>query len=68
VTLAHGHSVLAILSWSSTVTDGGGRTVVGSYLTVAPAAGGKSQTLPLEAGLGNIGELDVMAWSVDLPR
>ena len=59
-----GASVLAVVSWAGTVTDGD--IVTGAYLDVMPVPGGASQIVPADVDLGTTGEVDLTAWHAQI--
>lgn len=61
ITLAPGQSVLSVIGWSATVTDGAPAT--GEYVEVT--VDGVAQALPLETDLGTTGEVDLTAWATE---
>ncbi|GAA4553655.1 DUF4232 domain-containing protein [Amycolatopsis samaneae] len=64
VTLAPGGHLLAVVSWSNTVTDGDPST--GAAIAVAVAPGEPPRTLPVRTDLGTTGEVTVNAWAAEL--
>lgn len=62
ITLAPGQSVLSVIAWSATVTDGAPAT--GEYVEVT--VDGVPQALPLETDLGTTGEVELTAWATEL--
>lgn len=64
ITLAPGQSVLSVIGWSATVTDGVPAT--GEYVEVT--VDGTPQALPLETDLGTTGEITLTAWATELPN
>ncbi|WP_116043261.1 DUF4232 domain-containing protein [Amycolatopsis palatopharyngis] len=66
IELDPGDSLLSVVAWSATVTDGESET--GAALAVSSLPGQKPQTLEVETDLGTTGEIEVTAWDVALAR
>ncbi|MGW4592897.1 DUF4232 domain-containing protein [Amycolatopsis thermoflava] len=64
--LAPGKSLVTVVSWANTVTDG--EIVTGSALAVASKPGEAPRQLPVETDLGTTGEITVTAWATELAR
>ncbi|OXM63386.1 MULTISPECIES: DUF4232 domain-containing protein [Amycolatopsis] len=64
--LAPGKSLVSVVSWANTVTDG--EVLTGSALGVASRPGEAPQRLPVETDLGTTGEITVTAWAEELAR
>ena len=64
ITLRPGVSATAVLAWRNTYDDTTNAPAVGSFLSVAPAAGAPRQIvdLPSPLDLGSTGRLQASAW------
>lgn len=64
LTVPPGGTAVAVVVWRNTVTDATVAATNGTYLDVAPAAGGAWQTVTPDGGidLGTTGRLGVSAW------
>jgi hypothetical protein len=65
IRLANGETLLSVVAWSNTVTDGD--PMNGSYLTVAHAKGEPTAIWPVFTDLGTTGKVELTAWCTKLP-
>jgi hypothetical protein len=64
VTVPPGDKVAAVVVWRNTVTEGTVAATTGTYLGIAPAAGGDWQTVRPDGGIdvGTTGKIGVSPW------
>jgi hypothetical protein len=65
IRLANGETVLSVVAWSNTVTDGD--KMNGSYQAVAHAKGAATAIWPVSTDLGTTGKVELTAWCTKLP-